>query len=148
MQGVTPSFKVIIASLAAAFLMGCNSSGNNTGNNSNTSNRSNNAAPGATSAATSNANNAKASPAPTASPAGGIIDVTSTPPGAAVILVRVDEGGSGNPERKGSTPVTIRGVAPGKYSITLEKTGFKFFQKEIEVRDHKTSKIAGNLKRG
>src|SRR5262249_54662364 len=142
MQGVTTLLKVILASLAAALFVSCNSPVNDS------SKGSNNARPAPTTAATSNANKAKASPAPTASPAGGVIDVTSTPSGAAVVLVRVDEGGSGNPERKGSTPVTISPVAPGKYSVTLEKTGFKFFQKEIVVKENKTSKIAANLKRG
>jgi len=142
MQGVNRLLKLILASLAATLLVSCNSPVNNS------SKGSGNAVPAAATPAISNANKAKASPAATASPAGGSIDVTSTPPGAAVILVRVDEGGSGSPERKGSTPVTISGVAPGKYSVTLEKSGFKFFQKEIVVKENKTSKIAANLKRG
>jgi|SRR5262249_17037152 len=142
MQGVAPSFKVVLAFMAAALFISCGSPVNNAGNSSSS------AVPGATPAATSNANKGKASPSPSVSPGGGVIDVTSTPPGAAVILVRVDEGGSGNPERKGSTPATISGVAPGKYSITLEKAGFKFFQKEITVKENQTSKVTANLKRG
>jgi len=142
MRGVARPFKVVLASLAAAAFMSCSNPVSNGNSNSNS------AVPAATPAGTSNTNKAKASPAATASPGSGVIDVTSTPPGAAVILVRVDEGGSGNPERKGATPVTIRGVAPGKYSVTLEKTGFKFFQKEILVNENKTVKIAANLKRG
>lgn len=142
MHRVRPLFKAVLASLAAALFVSCGSPVNNA------SNSSNNAALSTSPAAASNVNKAKASPSPTASVGGGVIDVASTPPGAAVILVRVDEGGSGIPERKGSTPVSITGVAPGKYSITLEKTGFKFFQREVVVKEDKTSKIAANLKRG
>jgi hypothetical protein len=94
----------------------------------------------------SNANNAAPAPARAASPAGAAIEVTSTPSGASVVLIRQEDGGSGSPERKGSTPVTITGLAPAKYSIILEKTGFKYFQKDVEVKEGKTVKLAAHLK--
>ena len=65
-----------------------------------------------------------------------------------MVMIREEEGSSGDPERKGSTPVMISGVAPGKYSINLEKPGFKPFQKEVEVKEAKTVKITATLKRG
>ena len=63
-------------------------------------------------------------------------------------MVREDEGSSGIPERKASTPTTIMGLAPGKYTITLEKSGFRYFQKEVAVKANKTVKITASLKRG
>jgi hypothetical protein len=145
MSVVKPSFRIIIAALVTAILVGCSSPGNDSQNNHNK------AAASPTVPVISSITNAnKASPAaaPARSPAGGVIVVTSTPPDAIVVLVREEEGSSGNPERKGATPVTISGVAPGKYSITLEKTGYRYFQKEVEVKENKTVKIAANLKRG
>src|SRR6266850_1732233 len=63
----------------------------------------------------------------------GNIEVTSVPPGARVLLVSTDVGGAGEPQSKGSTPVTITDLQPGKYTVDLEKPGYKFFQKEVEV---------------
>jgi hypothetical protein len=139
---IKPALRVVIVSVCAGLIVGCNNPG------SNNQNSSNNPASSRSSPATSNANKAAPVVLPAPSPAGGTIVVASTPPGAIVVLVREEEGSAGNPERKGSTPVTVNGVAPGKYSITLEKTGFKYFQKEFEVQENKTVKINANLKRG
>ena len=132
--------KVILASLVVALLVSCNGAGDKTQSSSNEANRV------GTTPATSNTN--KAAPAPNASPskAGGTIEIESTPTGAAVILIRSEDGSAGNPERKGSTPLTITGVAPGQYSIDLEKTGFKSFQKDVDVKENKTLKIRATLK--
>ena len=142
MSGVKPAVMKGIILLCTCFVAGCNTTGN--------SNQSSSNSPASvrTSPVISNANKPPSGAALAPSPAGGTIVVASTPSGATVVLVREEEGGAGNPERKGSTPVTVNGVAPGKYSITLEKTGFKYFQKEFEIQENKTIKINANLKRG
>ena len=77
----------------------------------------------------------------------GSIEVTSVPPGARVLLVSTDVGGAGEPQSKGLTPITITGLQPGKYTVDLEKPGYKFFQKEIEVGLGKTVRINATLKK-
>jgi len=144
MRDIKPVFKVILASLIVSLIVSCNGAADKT-RSSNEANRVGTTP--VTSPVTSSDN--KAAPPPHAAPskAGGTIEIESTPPGAAVILIREEDGSAGNPERKGSTPLTITGVTPGKYSIDLEKTGFKSFQKDIDVKENKTLKIVANLKR-
>lgn len=77
----------------------------------------------------------------------GSIEVTSVPPGARVLLVSTDVGGAGEPQSKGLTPTTITGLQPGKYTVDLEKPGYRFFQKEVEVGFGKTVKINATLKK-
>jgi hypothetical protein len=77
----------------------------------------------------------------------GSIDVTSTPPGARVLLVATDEGGAGEPQPKGITPTTITGLAPGKYTVGLEKPGYTFFQKEVNVKAGTVAKVITTLKK-
>src|SRR4030095_1086697 len=77
----------------------------------------------------------------------GSIEVTSVPPGARVLLVSMDAGGAGEPQSKGVSPTTITGLQPGKYTVDLEKTGYKFFQKEVEVKPGKTMKVNASLKK-
>ena len=77
----------------------------------------------------------------------GSIEVTSVPPGARVLLVSTDVGGAGEPQSKGSTPVTITGLQPGKYTVDLERPGYKSFQKEVEVGLGKTVRINATLKK-
>lgn len=77
----------------------------------------------------------------------GSIEVTSAPPGARVLLVSTDVGGAGEPQSKGLTPTTITGLQPGKYTVDLEKPGYKFFQKEVEVGSGKTVRINASLKK-
>jgi hypothetical protein len=76
----------------------------------------------------------------------GSIEVTSVPPGARVLLVSTDAG-AGEPQSKGSTPTTITGLQPGKYTVDLEKPGYRFFQKEVEVKPGKTLKVNAPLKK-
>jgi len=64
-----------------------------------------------------------------------------------VLLVSTGEGGAVEPQSKGLTPTTISGLAPGKYTVDLEKPGFRFFQKEIEVKAGSTVKVAAALKK-
>ena len=75
----------------------------------------------------------------------GSIEVTSVPPGARVLLVSMDAGGAGEPQSKGVSPTPITGLQPGKYTVDLEKTGYKFFQKEVEVKPRKTMKVHASL---
>lgn len=77
----------------------------------------------------------------------GSIDVTSTPPGARVLLVATDEGGAGEPQPKGITPTTITGLAPGKYTVDIEKPGYRFSQTEVKVKAGATAKVAAALKK-
>jgi len=78
----------------------------------------------------------------------GAIEVNSTPTGAKILLVSTDESGAGEPQPKGLTPTTISGLSPGKYTVDLEKPGYKFFQKEVTVKAGTTIKVAAPLKKG
>ncbi len=77
----------------------------------------------------------------------GKIEVSSVPPGARVLLISNDEGGAGEPQPKGLTPATITGIQPGKYTVDLERPGYKFFQKEIVVKGGETTKVSRTLKK-
>lgn len=77
----------------------------------------------------------------------GTIEVSSVPPGARVLLISNDEGGAGEPQPKGLTPTTITGIQPGKYTVDLERPGYKFFQKEITVKKGASVKISATLKK-
>ena len=90
---------------------------------------------------------ADAPPAKTSRPGTGSIEVSSTPSGARVLLVAVDEGGAGEPQARGLTPTTITDVYPGKYTVDLEKPGYKFFQKDVVVKANSSTKISANLKK-
>ena len=73
--------------------------------------------------------------------------VNSVPPGARVLLVSTDEGGAGEPKSKGVTPTTITDLQPGKYTVDLEKPGYRFFQKEIVVKEGAVAKVNATLKK-
>lgn len=77
----------------------------------------------------------------------GTIEVISVPAGARVLLIPTDGDTAGEPQSKGSTPTTISGVRPGKYTVDLEKTGYRFFQKDITVKKGSTVKISATLKK-
>lgn len=77
----------------------------------------------------------------------GSIEVTSTPPGARVLLVLIDEGGASEPQPRGVTPTTITGVYPGKYTLDLEKPGYRFFQKNVVVKANSTAKVNAALRK-
>lgn len=71
----------------------------------------------------------------------GSIEVTSTPSGVSILLIASDEGGAGEPQPRGVTPTTVTGLAPGKYTVDLEKSGYKFFQKAVVVKEGATVKV-------
>ena len=77
----------------------------------------------------------------------GAIEVNSVPPGAKVLLVPTDEAGAGEPQSKGVTPTTIEGVEPGKYTVDLEKPGYKFSQKEVVVKAGTVAKVSATLRK-
>ena len=77
----------------------------------------------------------------------GTIEVSSVPPGARVLLISNDEGGAGEPQPKGMTPTTIADIQPGKYTVDLERPGYKFFQKEVTVKAGSTAKVNAMLKK-
>jgi len=140
MSSIKPFFKIFLASLLASIIVSCNGAGDKAPSNSNEASHA------GTTPVTANANKAAPASSVITSKSGGTIQIESIPPGAAVILIREEDGSAGAPERKGSTPVTITGVAPGRYSIDLEKTGFKSLQKDVDVKENKTVKISANLK--
>lgn len=74
------------------------------------------------------------------------IEATSVPSGAQVILIEITESGAGEPKPRGVTPTTIT-IPPGKYTVHFEKTGYKFFQKEINVKLNETVKVAASLRK-
>ena len=94
----------------------------------------------------SNSSPAKPSPQPAPSTR-GTIEVNSIPPGARVLLVSTDETGAGEPQSKGLTPASITGLQPGKYTVDLEKTGYRFFQKEVVVKQGAITKVNATLKK-
>ena len=77
----------------------------------------------------------------------GSIEVTSSPAGARVLLISTDDDTAGEPQSKGVTPTTITAVKPGKYTVDLEKQGYKFYQKEITVKKGTAVKISATLKK-
>jgi hypothetical protein len=76
----------------------------------------------------------------------GSIEVSSTPPGARVILISLDEEGA-EPQQKGATPTTLTGIPAGKYTVDVEKTGYKFYQKNIKVQENKTVQVNAFLQK-
>ncbi len=91
-----------------------------------------------------------ASPAPiteSEATATGGIKIESTPVGAEVLLITEAVGGAGPPEPRGTTPTTITDLAPGTYTVHLEKPGYKFYQKSVQVKPGKTSTITATLKK-
>ena len=91
------------------------------------------------------ANNNSAQKAPQANM--GSIEVTSVPPGAGLTLIPTSEDGAGVPRSYGLTPATITDLAPGKYTINVQKPGFGYAQKEVEVAANKTVKVNLPLKK-
>ncbi|HKP86999.1 MAG TPA: PEGA domain-containing protein [Blastocatellia bacterium] len=102
---------------------------------------------------TGNANTAQSKPANgNSSPAtkqakGASIEVTSVPPGAGVTLIPTSEGGASLPQSYGVTPATIPDLAPGNYTVHLEKTGYKYFQKEVKITGNETVRVNAPLKK-
>jgi hypothetical protein len=77
----------------------------------------------------------------------GSIEVTSVPPGARVLLIATDDDTASEPQQKGVTPTTITAVRPGKYTVDLERSGYRFFQRSVTVSAGKTVKISATLKK-
>ena len=96
-----------------------------------------------------NANAAQSKPANTNSAQSntGGIEVTSVPPGAGVTLIRTYEDGADTPRSYGLTPATITDLAPGKYMVNIQKAGYGYAQKEVEVAANKTVKVNVPLKK-
>jgi hypothetical protein len=77
----------------------------------------------------------------------GGIEVTSTPPGASVLLILQDESGAAEPQPRGVTPVTIDRLSPGKYTVYLERPGHRPFQKAVEVKANATIQVRAKLRK-
>ena len=97
------------------------------------------------------ASNENSPPASGSTPAGseaidkGSIKVASTPAGAEVLLIIEDVGGASPPEPRGTTPMTITDLAPGTYTVHLEKPGYKFFQKSVQVKPGEMATVVARL---
>jgi PEGA domain-containing protein len=136
-QVMNSAYCVLFSSLLISLLM---AAGCTTSQPSNTTQRNVNA---------SQSNTAVSNAAPKADQkkSGGTIDVTSVPQGARVLLVPSDENFAGEPQSKGLTPATITDLTPGKYTVHLERPGYKFFQREVTVKDGQTVKVSGTLRK-
>jgi hypothetical protein len=129
----------MLAACATAERANSNLRNNNVANSANANGAASTPSP-------SNTSRAKAASQPAPNPR-GTIEVTSVPPGAMVMLVSSDEGGAGEPKSKGVTPTSITGLQPGKYTVDLEKPGYRFFQKEVVVKEGAVIKVNGSLKK-
>ncbi|HEX8183521.1 MAG TPA: PEGA domain-containing protein [Blastocatellia bacterium] len=76
----------------------------------------------------------------------GSIEVKTVPPGARVVLISLDEA-SPEPQQKGSTPTTITDVPVGKYTVNIEKPGYKYYQKNVKVEENKTIQVGAKLQK-
>lgn len=137
---------LVLSLLGSSLFSGCtaNQPGSGAGNAS-AANSNGQQAAGSTASPSKNSN--EPAGAKTAQAGTGSIEVTSTPAGARVLLVSVDEGGAGEPQPRGVTPTTVTGVYPGKYTIDLEKPGYRFFQKDVVVKENATSKVKATLRK-
>jgi hypothetical protein len=109
----------------------------------------NNTAPGNANVAgrtIANMNTANANAATQSKPGTGSIEIGSAPPGAGITLVPPTESG-GTPLAYGPTPATINDLAPGKYTVSLSKNGYKNFQQEVEVKAGSTVRVKALLKK-
>ena len=63
------------------------------------------------------------------------------------MLISRAEDSVGAPESKGTTPAMITGISPGKYTVDVEMNGYKYYQKEIVVREGATVTVNAALKK-
>ncbi len=77
----------------------------------------------------------------------GGLEINSAPPGALVILIENFGDSAGEPKQRGVTPTTLTDLPVGKYTVHLEKPGFKFAQRSAEVKANVTAKINFSLKK-
>jgi hypothetical protein len=94
-----------------------------------------------------NTNTANVNAARQSKPGTGSIEIGSAPAGAGITLVPTAEDSAGAPQSYGATPATINDLAPGKYTVSLSKPGYKNFQQEIEVKADSTARVKALLKK-
>jgi PEGA domain len=82
----------------------------------------------------------------TSQQSGGTIEVKSNPSGATIFLVSIGEDDAGAPQQYGFTPATIN-VPPGKYLVNLEVSGYRAFQKQVNVAQGKSVQVNATLKK-
>ena len=119
---------------------------------SNSNTATGNAATG--NSATGNANGTKrviANPANTnaaaqTKPGTGSIEIASIPLGAGITLIPTSPDCDGAPRSYGPTPATVNDLAPGKYTVNLNKNGYKPFQQEVEVKADTVVRVKALLK--
>lgn len=130
------------ATLAAALLVSSACRATQTAGNSNQTNSSAAAQPGGNSNAPATPKGAT-EPEPTGN---GSIEVKTVPPGARVVLISLDEIGA-EPQQKGLTPTTLTNIPAGKYTVNVEKPGYKYYQKNIKVLPNKTVQVGATLQK-
>lgn len=81
------------------------------------------------------------------SPTVGSLAITSKPEGASILLMLTDEGGASPPQSYGATPSTLKNLSPGKYTVHLELSGYKAFQKEVEVKAGEIATVNATLQK-
>ena len=147
MKRAAKLFIIVAASLIVGAQLGCGGTSQ--------SNQPAGAAPNASPSPKVTATDSNSKPEPDTTQGGqaasgqmGSMEVSSTPAGASVILVPDLGDAAGIPETKGSTPAMITGLAPGKYTVEIEKPGYKSYQKEVEVKQGQSVKVAGRLSKG
>jgi hypothetical protein len=91
------------------------------------------------------ASNENAPPAVSEMTDKGSIKVESTPAGADVMLITEALGGASLLEPRGTTPTTITDLDPGKYTVHLEKSGYKYFQKSVEIKPGGTVTVTAKM---
>lgn len=74
------------------------------------------------------------------------VEIISTPPGADVILILRSEDSDGQPKEYGLTPTTVN-VPAGKYLINLEMSGYRYFQREVTLKEGETRKVNAKLQK-
>ena len=82
---------------------------------------------------------AGAAPAPAAAQGDGALVIDSRPAGASVTL----DGRSA-----GVTPLTIEGVAPGRYTVRMERAGYRAVSTTVEVKAGERARVAARLEGG
>src|SRR5438128_1949346 len=102
-----------------------------------------NAAPGNANAARPAANTNAAAKS---KPGTGSLEIASTPPGAGITIIPTTEDSAGTPQAYGATPATINDLTPGKYTVNLNKPGYKNFQKEVTVKAGSATSVTATLK--
>ncbi|MEN3332781.1 MAG: hypothetical protein V7641_2146 [Blastocatellia bacterium] len=93
------------------------------------------------------ANPANTNVAAQSKPGTGSIEIGSIPSGAGITLVPTSPDSDGAPQSYGPTPATINDLSPGKYTVNLNKNGYKPFRQDVEVKADSMVRVKALLKK-